>query len=208
MQLTAEHVRSAVAALPESVQNAMQHYGKLVFAGGGFLRAIVAGEPVNDVDLFTEATVDAEELARYCSVNKNTEADFLLRTDNAITIDTKPATQIIRRFNYMTAHKCIDSFDFTICQAAIWWDFTGWCSVCSQDFYPDLASRRLRYTRYGGRDKSDPMNTAIRVLKFYQRGYTIDIDNYSQVIQAAAKAEQNEIVARENQVISRKLKTY
>lgn len=35
-----------------------------IFVGGGFLRSIVAGDPINDVDVFTPSAAEAEQLAR------------------------------------------------------------------------------------------------------------------------------------------------
>jgi hypothetical protein len=213
MNLLNEHVVAATSQLPPSVYTQMQHLGKRVFIAGGFLRAIVARETPNDIDIFSQPGVDSKKLADQVAVT--TELGEIVELDvhatsNAYSVDTKPvSTQVIRGWNFKTPFDCIKDFDFTICQAAIWWDVGSWNSVCSDSFYPDLAARRLRYTR-PVRAEANAMTTAIRVLKFYERGYVIDTECFSRIIEHAAptKGDIAQLVNTASGLITRKTKTY
>ena len=89
----------------------------------------------------------------------------------------------------------MQSFDFTIARAAIWWASTGtlvdnvaktetpqgvWRSTCDERFYPDLAARRLVYCSPVRIEEAG--GSLLRVLKFYQRGYNIPMDSLGAVL--------------------------
>lgn len=116
-----------------------------VFVAGGFIRATVAGEFINDIDLFTRDKEMAQKLARdlvrrqECSKFETLTdegADKKIHeTDNAFTLRCyKPAIQIIHRWTFPPhagsafagtsedgATAVAASFDFTVCCAVIWW---------------------------------------------------------------------------------------
>src|SRR3546814_14358866 len=72
-----------------------------------------------------------------------------LTTDNAVTLLTsdRMTVQFITRWTFDNAADLVASFDFTVCQAAIWRNRLGeWKSLISNSFYIDLAGRRLVYT--------------------------------------------------------------
>lgn len=107
-------------------------------------------------------------------------------TDNAITVLSPPRfpVQFITRWLFTDAEKLIQSFDFTVCQAAIWAEDrsveafgeepkskTIFRSAISEDFYHDLAARRLVYT-HPLRDE-DAGGSMLRVIKFIRKGYNI-----------------------------------
>lgn len=210
LSLLPEHVDAAVAALPNPTILALRMYGRDVFVAGGFLRAVVARETISDVDLFigAGAAFNTTELIQHININ---DAFDTHSTPNAMSIETDPCTQVVLRSTYATPTKCIASFDFTICQAALWWHegLGKWETECTPSFYPDLAARRLRYTSYKGPDASDPMNTAIRVLKFYERGYVIDETSYRSIILNAGTLELPEdLTKKENKILTRSTATY
>jgi len=211
-----DDVQACRDLLPDSLLNEMKKLGNRVFVAGGCIRAVVARESVNDIDVFTEATIDADKLARKISIHCDPDDSFstveedIHKTEYSWTIDTKPIqVQIIRAWNYATAQKVIDSFDFTISQAAIWWENGSWNSVCSNTFYSDLAARRIRYTGNPVLDGANPLNSALRVLKFYELGYVIDGFSYKQVVRMATPAIPSSVAASAPEgLITRKTKTY
>src|SRR3546814_11695537 len=63
-ELTSNDLRFVAQRLPRDVRDLLKlHHGKL-FLGGGFIRAVVAGETPNDIDLFGS---DAEWLKNVAS---------------------------------------------------------------------------------------------------------------------------------------------
>jgi len=89
--------------------------------------------------------------------------------------------QVIHRWTYDVAEDLVQSFDFTIAKAAVWFDpVVGWNSMCDETFYPDLAAKRLTYT--SPQRNEDAGGSMLRVLKYYQRGYRIPLDSLGAVI--------------------------
>jgi hypothetical protein len=184
-------LRWAVQRLPKKLKKIMQseEWGGSIFVGGGYLRAIVAGEKVNDVDVFVKSQKEAELLAYKLAEDKRD----VYRTDNAYTIKMRPVpVQIIHRWVFEKPEDVAQSFDFTNCCAVISCDvvkeevegkqsFKGsWKSYCDKRFYIDLASKRLIY-RNPERNE-DAGGSMLRVLKYYQKGYRIPLDSLADVI--------------------------
>lgn len=167
----------AVRRLPESVRDILKTTGPMIFLAGGYVRAVVAGERVSDIDLFAPSRTDAEEAAKLLAGDEGKVHE----TDNAFTVFTRPvATQFIHRWTFGSPADAIASFDFTIAQAAIWWSGERWSSCCANRFYADLAAKRLVYT--SPLRNEDAGGSMLRVLKFYQRGYRIPLDSLGAVI--------------------------
>jgi hypothetical protein len=169
-----------------------------IFVGGGFLRSIVAGDPINDIDVFVGSEREAEDLGQILADKYECK---LWRTDNALTVTgAKPTIQIIHRWLFKTGFEAADSFDFTCCCAMFWWDANptielgvelptgefgaeskaGWQSYCDERFYCDVAGKRLIY-RNPVRNE-DAGGSMLRVLKYYQKGYRIPVDSLADVI--------------------------
>ena len=76
----------------------------------------------------------------------------------------------------------MDSFDFSISQAAFWFDAEvgKWDSFCGDKFYQDLSAKRLVYLSPVRNE--DAGGSLLRVLKYYQRGYRIPLDSFGAVI--------------------------
>lgn len=167
-----------VQRLPKIVFELLkQHPGKL-FVAGGFIRATVANEPINDIDLFACSPELALKIKQQLESTLGVEA-FV--TDNAYTLktDTYPI-QIIHRWTFDSPARAMESFDFTIARAAIYCQGQTWHGLCDPLFYQDLAAKRLTYTRPFRNE--DAGGSILRVLKFYQRGYRIPLYSLAAVI--------------------------
>ena len=176
----------AMTRLPKAVVTALKANAGRVFIAGGFIRAVVANEPVNDFDLFVPSFEAATVLAMQLAEG---DPHRIYKTDNAYTIrGYKLPIQIIFRWTYDTPEACIQSFDFTIAQALIYYaeGLPGhgtegvWHSVIADTFYADLAAKRLVYT--SPMRNEDAGGSILRVLKFYQRGYRIPLCSLGAVI--------------------------
>jgi hypothetical protein len=178
MKLDPQDIKFAYMRLPKKLKKLMldKEWHNKIFIGGGFIRAIIAGEKINDVDLFVTNPLDAKLIAYALADSKQD----IYTTNNAITIRGHLPIQIITRWIFAKPEDVSNSFDFTICCAVIYYDGTAFDSYCDNRFYIDLASKRLRY-RNPFRNE-DAGGSMLRVLKYYQRGYRIPLDSLGNVI--------------------------
>ena len=184
-ELNQKDVSWAVRRLPEDVKNLMVRYGKQIVLGGGFLRAVIANEKVNDLDLFTSSPTQAKLFA---DVLAGQVGRKVTETDNAYSLRLPKGdfVQFIHRWTFPTPEQLLGSFDFTIACAAIWAQSASkWHSLADDDFYSDLAAKRLVY-RSPVRNE-DAGGSLLRVLKYYQRGYRIPLDSLGAVLARIVK---------------------
>lgn len=176
--------------IPKDVRELIAARGLAV--AGGFIRAIIAGERPDDLDLFGPTKEIVENAALTLAAARGVK---LHETQNALTIAMpgRMTIQFITRWTYrnelelynvptvnMTA--LLNSFDFTIAQAGITFqrETRTWVGLVTPGFYPDLAARRLVYTtpvrieEVGG--------STLRVRKFLARGYNIQAGSLGKVI--------------------------
>lgn len=174
-----------VARIPKDIREAMKDAQLAI--GGGFIRETIAGQKPNDVDLFGGG-VEVMRLSAKLLAEKR-EAR-LFESDNAITIITanRLPVQFITRWLFDHPAAVMPSFDFTVCQAVVWFDkkADAWQSAIAHDFYRDLAARRLTYTH--PERNEDAGGSLLRVRKFLQRGYTIQPGSLAGVVARLARA--------------------
>ncbi len=179
IQLTRYDLNQCVRRLPLPVFQLLKRRPDLAVAGG-FIRAVVAGEKVSDVDIMCPtpdaAAACAWELSKACGNAKVHE------TDNALTVKIgRVPAQFIRRWTFSSMEDAVSSFDFTIARAAFWCAEDGtWRSTADPHFYEDLAAKRLVYCSPVRIEEAG--GSMLRVLKFYQRGYRIPLDSLGAVI--------------------------
>lgn len=193
-----EDLHHVLVRLPRDVAKLMRKHPNILVLGGGFIRSVIAGEPINDIDLFGPSKVLLESIAKTFALERKGR---LHETDNAFTVLTpnRQAVQFIHRWVYQDPNQLISDFDFTIAQAAVWWsgqnDVNGeWNSLVSDHYYPDLASRRLRYM--APKRHEDAGGSILRMRKFISRGYHIEANSLAKVVARLAMgvreiAEQN-----------------
>lgn len=176
-----------VRRIPKDIRKLLTKFHGKLFLGGGFIRAVVAGEEPADIDLFGESqdllVSVAEELQR-ARGGKN--SCRLHHTKNAVTVISfgRMTVQFITRWEFSDATSLMASFDFTVCQAAIYREGgtkeSKWVSTIGPRFYLDLAARRLHYTN-PVRDE-EAGGSLLRVLKYQRRGYVIQIESLAGVV--------------------------
>ena len=166
-----------VRFLPSKIKSIMEQEfwrGK-IFIAGGFIRDLVAGDKINDIDLFVNNKAEAELLLSVLQGDKK-----VISTENAFTICERLPIQIIHRWTFQKPEEVLLSFDFSVCSAAIYYSDNGWEGICHERFYKDVASKRLIYL-VPDREEA-PGGSMIRILKFYKRGYNIPLNNLSKVV--------------------------
>ncbi|MBZ0158438.1 MAG: hypothetical protein K8I29_19745 [Alphaproteobacteria bacterium] len=175
--LIRDDLHFVVSRLPKDIRNVMQKHR--IFLAGGFIRATIAGEKPSDIDLFGGLKESLRIIALELS---NSRKGKLHETQNAYTVLAPPRipVQFITRWLYLSPELLVESFDFTIAQACIWFDGEKWHSMCSDRFYPDLAARRLYYT--APERHEDAGDSMLRLRKFLSKGYTIQASSMAAVI--------------------------
>lgn len=178
-ELTATDLHFVVSRLPKDIRSLMQEHPLIV--AGGFIRETVSGGKVSDIDIFGASKEALELAAMYLTLNRKGRK---FSTKNAITVLSPPRfpVQFITRWLFDTPTLCTESFDFTVCQAAVWHDHEAkrFKSSIGENFYPDLAARRLTYT-YPVRDE-DAGGSMLRMRKFISRGYSVQAGSMAGII--------------------------
>lgn len=189
-ELTDNDLRYVVTRLPKDIRQLLtEHHGKL-FVGGGFIRATIAGEEPSDIDLFGPDKALLDSIAEILKSRR--EGSRLHRSKNAITLVTpnRMPIQFITRWTFDNAAELTASFDFTVCQAAVWrsgnQSNSEWRSSIGERFYIDLAGRRLVYTSPVREEEAG--GSMLRVLKYVKRGYSIQVTSLGAVIARLASA--------------------
>ena len=185
VELPEPHVADVVAALPSVVHDFIVRYHDIWLAGG-FVRDVVAGDMPSDIDLWSN---DADALRRMARIFA---ADFAAQaaarthiTKQAVTVHLASVShpvQFITRWVYPTPQQLVMSFDYTMCQAAVWYDHDSgrWRGVCHPRFVEHAVHHHLCYTA-PERDE-EPAGSLARLLKFTRRGHTTSADTVAKVI--------------------------
>jgi hypothetical protein len=160
--------------LPANVRLFLEEH--TAFLAGGFIRDTLAERAPHDIDIFGPLA----ELE-----------DF--RMDMGGVQYTKFATtytplaglpvQLVTGFSYWNPTDLLLRFNFTVNQAAIWYEDGTWCSLCSDRFYEDLAAERLVY---GGRQQRETAaHSLMKVVSLVNNGWAIDVEELMKVTASA-----------------------
>jgi hypothetical protein len=183
MKLNKYDLERVTELIPEKVRTLMFIHGKDLVLAGGFIRDAVLRVRAKDVDLFTPSKEKALEVVKdlNTSVTEFGQAAVYTSSKNAYSFKNVGGrfVQFIHRWSYPGPQELLNSFDFTVACAAVWYD-NGWESLVDNNFYPDLAAKRLVF-RFPERQE-DPAGSMIRVLKFVKKGYTIPGESLAGVV--------------------------
>lgn len=211
MQLQTNDLNHVVRRIPKDVRALLSKYHGTLFLGGGFIRAVIAGETPSDIDLFGVSKDHIKKMAEELQATRGGKENCLLHhTKNAITVicNGRMTVQFITRWTYTDLQGVVASFDFTVCQAAICRDGAEkqapWISLASERFYIDLSARRLVYT-HPVRDE-EAGGSMMRAIKYMKRGYTMQIGSLAGVIaRLTAKIDQNKLSLQDEPQVKRVL---
>lgn len=189
MELTKTDLNFVLTRVPKDILDVLKKHPGKVFLAGGFIRSVISGEKVSDVDLFGVTEALLLDIAKDLAVSRKGR---YFKTDNALTVLAPPRhpVQLITRWLFTGPAQLIESFDFTVCQAVIWCEQVNvdnstrgpshiWHSLCSEHFYADLAARRLVYT--SPKREEEPGGSILRAFKFVGRGWNIQAPSISKL---------------------------
>ncbi len=180
MELLREDLHRVVSHLPSDLIEQIKLAPSVVVAGG-FIRDLIAGGRIRDIDVFGVTKETLSMVAMNLKAGRNGRLHY---TDNAITLLSPPRMpiQFITRWLFMSSAEVLASFDFTVCQVLVRWDNLNskWIGECGSMFYHDLASKRLRYTNPVREEEVG--GSMLRVIKFIEKGYHISPESLGRVI--------------------------
>jgi hypothetical protein len=153
------------------------------YLAGGAVTSVFTRQPINDYDYyfkseeaFAEAVRDAYDAGMWC----------VDASKRAVTFASGNSVYQLMHFGFFpTADDIFAAFDFTACMAA--YDFDAETLVMHDDFLTHCSQRFLRFnpgTRY-------PLASAVRVLKYQDRGYSIGKGDITRIALACRKVEIN-----------------
>lgn len=168
------------------LENIAKHLPKDVWIGGGFLRAMIAGEDElgGDVDFFfrteegfnkllamiKEPSVETMKVFGYYTIPNANTVSKLRIVDCESVANFRPNLQLVRLFWFDSPEHVIDSFDFTVCQF-ITDGTTLWFGPKS---FEDVTERKLRWHRETG----DSIAAFNRILKYQEKGYKMPKEGF------------------------------
>jgi hypothetical protein len=180
-RLSKHDLSRVISAVPENILELVKSHNALI--AGGFIRAIVSRETPSDLDIFFN---DADVANAFITDLAGSEKDRIFRTERAFSFSFKGLlVQAVHRWNFADSVDVLEHFDFTIACAALFWvplnppDESQWSSRVHEDFYADLAAKRLIYT---SPVDPEPGGSMLRLLKFTARGFRITIGSLSKLI--------------------------
>lgn len=177
-------VEKCVAAMPPALVEQLKVFGSRASVAGGFIRAIVAGEKPSDIDVWVNDRETCNLLSdALCASSPTLLLPHISKQSYTICLPGYPAVQIIYKWTFSTPEEAVDSFDFTIAKAGMWWNGGQFVSACSPIFYMDVLERRLTYC--APMRPEAPAGSLFRVFKFYKRGYSISLESLAAVMARA-----------------------
>lgn len=203
--LSQHDVNWAVKNLPSKLTKALEQSGNMFVIAGGYLRYTIAKEPASDIDIFVSSNsqmVRCWEVA--VALAKELEPDTAKHfiTQNCITIHVQGRIiQLITRWVFDTPAAILNHFDFTVCQAGIYYEkhntYGKWVGICGEDFYSDLAAKRTVYTYPAD---AEPGGSLLRLLKYRAKGYSPTLGSVSAIVGRLTGADEQAILANLREV--------
>lgn len=143
------------------------------FLAGGAILSTVTRTEINDYDVYPKSNKDMIEAFHIlvedgCFVVNISDRAVTFKS-NTITNDKKERAiiQVMTYDTFETPEKIFGNFDFSVCMGAF--DFDTKTYTFHNDFFPDIASKTLRFnpgTLY-------PLNSVLRVNKYHSKGFFV-----------------------------------
>ncbi len=171
-----EFVQLVVAGLGDELRGLLVEYPAKLYVAGGFVRDRITAMEPNDVDLF--ALGDFVLFQAQASLLEKNEAIQISQTENSTTYlcwsdpDNRYSSVKVQfvKTVYGGPEEVIKGFDWSICQAAVWWSGDEWVGIASEEFVSDIATGRMHYNP---ENIHNPASAMLRMVRF-ARDYNVD----------------------------------
>jgi len=153
------------------------------FIAGGAILSLVTKSEINDYDIYPKNFDGFKSAISFFKRNSFSIANI---SEKAITLTgwldkTFYVVQVMLFDWSETVDTIFNNFDFTVCMAA--YDFDNEKFIFHNEFYPDIASKTLRFnnnTKY-------PLASLMRVQKYNKKGFNIGRFEYAKIALALSK---------------------
>lgn len=175
--LTESQIETCLNKLPPNVISVLKQGGPRIVLAGGLIRDTLEGESINDIDLFVKSEAEARAYATALGGTLST----ITKTERALTVIADKKffpVQLVYAWGNESAAQVIKQFDFSCCQAAIWYD-EGWKSLTALEFDKHRKCRVLVYTSPRG---NNPFGSLMRAFRLVSRGYGIDSEQVAKIV--------------------------
>lgn len=203
-ELDGHDLRRVQVRLPSAVLKCLQE-NPMARVAGGFVRAIVAGEEISDVDVFPGDVENAEIIARGIAggfVKAVLDpGPSVVKTLHAFTIHVDPVIQVIHRWSAATPEALLNGFDFTIGAACVWWKDGLLRSLVHPRFYRDVAAKRLTFIDPIEGDEAG--GSLLRLQKFARRGYRASAFQTARIVCALIEEGQKKNEGKHDEPLTR-----
>lgn len=136
------------------------------YIAGGAITSLFTGQAINDIDIYFKDKAELFEI-----LYKEFSGEYIIYVSKkAITfkLSSEETIQFIYMNYYNKAQEIFDDFDFTINMGAF--DIQKDKFILHEDFLKDIARKKLVINT----NTAFPLVTGTRILKYQQKGYTID----------------------------------
>jgi hypothetical protein len=180
--LEEDDIKRVIYMLPEEVREMMKRHPGKVIVAGGFIRALVAGEDIKDLDIFVPSESEAKKWCDEVDIEYEMGDKYLSTEPNEYF---NYEIQTVWRYPFKEAYEIPEQFDYTVVKCAIWFDpgdknksatFVG---ICHERFYRDLARKALVFCCERNAEK---IMSIPRLLRYTQYGYSMDPKSMAEVI--------------------------
>lgn len=174
-------LKRIVYSLPEKIIDILKHNPGDAVIAGGYVRAMVQGEHVHDIDIFVHGEKDAKEILDDVNLGYEKKEKLLQIDDKKITVET----QVSWHYPYKHPHEILEQFDYTVAKGAVWFEAgdketeAGFKSICHERFYRDLARKMLVKDVD---DRPEGLESIPRLLKYTGYGYSVEPATLAQIV--------------------------
>jgi hypothetical protein len=165
---------------------------KYSYVAGGALVSEIQGDAPRDIDIFFQGARDVDDVVKALNNDRISMSlghnDFkLTKTDKSYHLRIKGMTVL----NLVTAHygnppTIVNDFDFVHTQ--VYCNYLGSEIVFFKNWVEDyIKSKILKWNTDGS--PATPQHAISRMIKFIDRGYTIDMQSLKKVLEAALPTE-------------------
>lgn len=193
MQLPPSVIDAALGPIPDDLCHALMAAGPRAAVAGGFLRTVGSQifhshrgcpeEAPKDIDVFVGSPGWIGAFSE--PLLKGTD---WVRYDRSCTIRREIPIKVIGEWTFEHPAELIDKFDFSVIQAAMWWNGSAWDGIATSSWHHDISCREACYFK----GAPNPAGTLTRIARFAELGYTIpDWSIASIAVRATEQAQEH-----------------
>lgn len=156
------------------------------FIAGGAVLSVATKTPISDYDVYPKnleglSDIIVTLMEQKCFIVNMSDRAITFKSNDVVDRDGNRAIVQVMIFDFFpTPEHIFNLFDFTVCMGAFDCDTSEY--TFHKDFYPDIATKTLRFNP----NTAFPLASMIRVNKYVNKGYYINKFEFAKVALAIA----------------------